>query len=128
EKQLANQAGSLTDDLKKSAHLIKGVNFIGKNLPLQDSKALKTLAFELEREVKDAFIVFGAEVNGKPQLMIAISENLTKDKNLHAGNIIRELAKEINGGGGGQPFFATAGGTDANGLEKAIEKAKEMIA
>lgn len=128
EKQLANQAGSLKDDLKKSAHLINGVNFIGKNLPLQDSKALKTLAFELEREVKDAFIVFGAEVNGKPQLMIAISENLTKDKNLHAGNIIRELAKEINGGGGGQPFFATAGGTDANGLEKAIEKAKEMIA
>jgi alanyl-tRNA synthetase len=128
EKMLANQAGSLKDDLKKSAQLINGVNFIGKKLPLQDSKALKTLAFELEREVKDAFIVFGAEVNGKPQLMIAISEQLTKDKNLHAGNIIRELAKEIKGGGGGQPFFATAGGTDANGLEKAIEKAKEMIA
>ena len=72
-------------------------------------------------------IVFGAEVNGKPQLMVAISENLTKDKDLHAGNMIRELAKEIQGGGGGQPFFATAGGKDVAGLDKAIEKAKEMI-
>ena len=99
----------------------------GAKLPLNDSKAIKTLAYELEREMNNALIVFGAEVNGKPQLMVTISENLTKDKNLHAGNMIRELAKEIQGGGGGQPFFATAGGKDAGGLDSAIEKAKEMI-
>ena len=127
EKLMADQAGNLKDDLKNAAQEINGINFIGAKLPLNDSKAIKTLAYELEREVNDAMIVFGAEVNGKPQLMVAISENLTKDKNLHAGNMIRELAKEIQGGGGGQPFFATAGGKDATGLEKAIEKAKEMI-
>ena len=127
EKLMADQAGNLKDDLKNAAQQINGINFIGAKLPLNDSKAIKTLAYELEREMKDAMIVFGAEVNGKPQLMVAISENLTKDKNLHAGNMIRELAKEIQGGGGGQPFFATAGGKDSGGLEKAIEKAKAMI-
>jgi alanyl-tRNA synthetase len=127
EKLAADQAGSLKDDLKNAAQQINGINFIGAKLPLNDAKAIKTLAYELERELENVMIVFGAEVNGKPQLMVAISESLTKDKNLHAGNMIRELAKEIQGGGGGQPFFATAGGKDSAGLEKAIEKAKAMI-
>ncbi len=127
EKLTADQAGSLKDDLKDTAIQINGIRFIGAKLPLNDTKAIKTLAYELEREVNDVVIVFGAEVNGKPQLMITISENLTKDKKLHAGNMIRELAKEIQGGGGGQPFFATAGGKDSGGLDKAIEKAKTMI-
>ncbi len=127
EKQMANQAGSLKDDLKNAVIQVNGINFIGAKLPLNDAKAIKTLAYELEREIDNVVIVFGAEVSGKPQLMVAISESLTKDKKLHAGNIIRELAKEIQGGGGGQPFFATAGGKDISGLEKAIEKAKSMI-
>lgn len=127
EKLMTSQAGSLKDDLKKATLQIKGINFIGAKLALNDEKAIKTLAYELEREVNDVMIVFGAEVNGKPQLMVAISESLTKTKNLHAGNMIRELAKEIKGGGGGQAFFATAGGKDAKGLDKAIEKAKAMI-
>ena len=59
--------------------------------------------------------------------MVAISENLTKEKDLHAGNMVRELAKEIKGGGGGQPFFATAGGKDVSGLANAIAKAREML-
>ena len=57
-----------------------------------------------------------------------IDEPLVKEKNFKAGNIIYELAKEIQGGGGGQPFFATAGGKDAGGLEKAVEKAKSLVA
>ena len=85
------------------------------------------MAYQLKDEIGDALIVFGAEVNNKPQLLVAISENLTKDKSLHAGNIIRELAKEIQGGGGGQAFFATAGGKDASGLDRAIEKAAALL-
>ncbi|MFQ5448146.1 MAG: DHHA1 domain-containing protein, partial [Saprospiraceae bacterium] len=96
--------------------------------PLQDTNAIKTLAYQLESELGDACIVFGAEVNGKPQLIVAISRNLTENGNaLHAGNMVRELAKEIKGGGGGQPFFATAGGKDLKGLDAAIAKAKSLI-
>ena len=73
------------------------------------------------------FLVLGAEVNGKPSLTIVISEELSKTKDLHAGNIIREAAKEMRGGGGGQPFFATAGGSDVAGIEAAIAKAKNFL-
>ena len=68
EKLQAAQASGLKDDLKNKAEQIDGINFIASTLPLNDSKAIKTLAYELEREVGDALIVFGAEVNGKPQL------------------------------------------------------------
>ncbi len=127
EKLQAAQAGALKGDLVKNAVKINGVNFIGSKLPLSDANAIKNLAYELEREVGDVLIVFGAEVKGKPQLTIAISKNITEDTSLHAGNMIREIAKEIGGGGGGQPFFATAGGTNASGIEKAIGKAKEEL-
>ena len=127
EQMMNEQAGALQGTLKEQAELINGVNFVGARLAISDAKAIKTLAYQLEKELGDAMIVFGAEINGKPQLTVAISENLTKSKDLHAGNIIREIAKEIDGGGGGQAFFATAGGKNPNGLDKAIEKAKVML-
>ena len=124
---LADQAGGLKDELKSKVASINGVNFLSAKLPLNDSNAIKTLSYQLESEIGDALIVFGAEVNNKPQLMITVSKNLTESKDLHAGNMIRELAKEIKGGGGGQAFFATAGGKDASGLEKALARAKELV-
>ncbi|MEM9917758.1 MAG: alanine--tRNA ligase [Bacteroidota bacterium] len=127
ERLLAAQASGLKDELKSKKETINGVNLIASRLPLNDSKAIKTLAYQLEQEVGNALIVFGAEVKGKPQLMVTISESLITEKDLHAGNMVRELAKEIKGGGGGQAFFATAGGKDAGGLDKAIEKAREML-
>ncbi len=127
EKLRAAQAGSLKDDLKKQVEQINGVNFIASRVPITDSKALKTLAYQLKDELGDALIVFGAEVNNKPQLMVTISENLTEEKSLHAGNIVRELAKEIQGGGGGQAFFATAGGKDVGGLDRAIALAAQIL-
>ena len=128
EQLVAEQAGALKGQLKGQVQLVNGVNLIAARLPLQDSNALKTLAFQLESEIGNACIVLGAEIDGKPQLMVAVSRELTENgKGLHAGNMIRELAREIQGGGGGQPFFASAGGKDASGLDRAISKAKELI-
>ena len=127
EQMLAAQAAGLKDQLKGQFAEVNGVNLLATKVSLQDSKALKTLAYNLEKEVGNAVIVFGAVIKDKPQLMVTISENLTKEKDLHAGNMVRELAKNIKGGGGGQAFFATAGGKDASGLDVALEGVKEMV-
>lgn len=121
------QAGALKDDLKKSATQKDGVNFIAAKLPLNDGKAIKTLAMQLEQEIGDALIIFAAEVKNKPQIMVSISKSIVEAKGLNAGKIVNELAAEIGGRGGGQPFFATAGGKDINGLANVITKAKEMM-
>ena len=72
-------------------------------------------------------MVIGAEVKGKPSLSIIISDNLVTEKNLNAGTIMRDIAKEIQGGGGGQPFYANAGGSNLQGIGKALEKAKTYL-
>ena len=125
EQLVAAQASALKDQLKAKVEQVNGVNFLAAKLPLGDSAALKNLAYQLEGELGNACIVFGAEIGGKPQLMVAVSKELTE--RLHAGNMVRELAKEIKGGGGGQAFFATAGGSDASGLERAVGKARELV-
>ncbi len=128
EQLVGEQAQALKGQLKGQIEQVNGVNFLAAKLPLQDSNAVKTLAYQLESEIGNACIVFGAEIDGKPQLMVAISKELTENgKGLHAGNMVRELAKEIQGGGGGQPFFVSAGGKDASGLDRAIAKAKELV-
>ncbi|MFK8009606.1 MAG: alanine--tRNA ligase [Saprospiraceae bacterium] len=127
EKLQNAQAGALKDDLKKNATQKDGVNFIAAKLPLNDGKTIKNLAMQLEQELGDALIVFAAEVKGKPQIMVSISKSIVEAKGLNAGKIVNELAAEIGGRGGGQPFFATAGGKDINGLANAIVKAKEMM-
>ncbi|HMQ61310.1 MAG TPA: alanine--tRNA ligase [Flavilitoribacter sp.] len=121
------QANALKDQLIAGAELINGVRFIGSKLPLSDANAIKNLAFQLEKEVENLVAVMGAESDGKATLTIAVSRNLADSGRFHAGNMVRELAREIQGGGGGQPFFATAGGKDPNGLERAIAKAKILL-
>ncbi|GLR19386.1 alanine--tRNA ligase [Portibacter lacus] len=127
ESLMSEKAGDLQGDLKNTVEVINGINFIGSKLPISDTKAAKTLAYNLEKEVGNVVIIFGIQTEDKAQLMVTISEELTKEKNLHAGNMVRELAKNIKGGGGGQAFFATAGGKDPEGIDAAIEQAKTMI-
>ena len=127
EKLLAAQAGALKGELLQKAQQVKGFYFLSARLPLEDSNAIKNLAYQLEAELKKAVIVFGAEVGGKPQLTVVISRELAEAQGLNAGQIIRELAKDIQGGGGGQAFFATAGGKDASGLDRALARALEVV-
>ena len=88
---------------------------------------IKNILFEMKNEIPALFCVLGAQVKGKPSISVIISDELVKSRNLNAGNIVRELAKEINGGGGGQPFYAQAGGSKPEGLSAAIEKAKGLL-
>ena len=88
---------------------------------------LKDLAHQIKKEMGDFVAVLGANVNGKPQLCVIISDELAKTGKINAVEIIRDSAKEIQGGGGGQPFFATAGGKKVEGLEAAIQKANKFI-
>ena len=103
-----------------------GVNLISEKLEM-NAGSVKELAFELKNQVQNLVMIIGSVYDDKPSLSIMISDNLVKEKKYHAGNIVREAAKEINGGGGGQPFYATAGGKSPEGLQKAIEKAKGLM-
>ena len=120
------RAGNMKGDLINDTIQLNGVNFIGKKVDL-DPKSIKDLIFQLKSEIDNLFIILGAEFEGKSTITLALSDNLVADKDLHAGNIIRVLSKEINGGGGGQAKYATAGGNNPEGIVIAIEKAKEYL-
>jgi alanyl-tRNA synthetase len=128
EKSILEKSSGLKNELAKKVENINGINFIAQRVELPNADAVKNLAYQIKDIVSDLFLVLAADIDGKPNLTVMLSENLVKEKGLNAGNIIRELAKEIQGGGGGQPFFATAGGKDVSGIDKALEKAKSFIA
>ncbi|OYZ50784.1 MAG: hypothetical protein B7Y19_06430 [Sphingobacteriales bacterium 24-40-4] len=127
EKTILERSAGLKHDLIKNALLINGINLIAQQVDLPNTDAVKSLAYAVKDLLNDLFLVLACDIDGKPSLTVMVSENLVKERNLNAGNIVRELAKEIQGGGGGQPFFATAGGKDSSGLVKALEKAKTFI-
>ena len=120
------EAAAAKSDLASNLDVVNGINtFIGE-MPL-DAGAIKDIAFQLKGEKAPFFGVFGSNVGGKVTLTVAISDDLVSGKDLHAGNIVRNLAKYIQGGGGGQPFFATAGGKNPDGLGAAFEEAKGLL-
>ncbi|ACT96857.1 alanine--tRNA ligase [Dyadobacter fermentans] len=102
-------------------------NLIVQKVDVPSADSLKQLSYELRDQVENLIAVFGAEIGGKPQLSVFIAENIVAETGLNAGKIVKDLAREIRGGGGGQPFFATAGGSDASGLDVALEKAKGLF-
>ncbi len=126
EQLLKDKAKNLKGDLKNEITELNGVNFIAKKVDL-DASGIKDLCFELGGEVDNLFALFGADNNGKALLSCYISKNLVTEKDLNAGQIVRELGKHIQGGGGGQPFFATAGGKNPAGIEEALKAAKDYL-
>ncbi len=125
EKLMAAQAGNMKEDLIKAAEDINGVKVIRTILIGLDSKSAKSLAGSIEQIIGDCVILFGID-GEKPQLQLSVSRALT-EKGLHAGNMVSELAKNIKGGGGGQPFYASAGGSDASGLQAAVDQLGGMF-
>lgn len=123
---LKEKAKNLKATLKQSVTNINGVNFLATTVDL-DANSIKDLAFELGNDIENLFFLAGANANGKALLTLYISKDLVASKNLNAGTIIRELGKYIQGGGGGQAYFATAGGKNPAGIVAALEAAKSYI-
>lgn len=127
ENAVREKSLALKRDLESKLQTVNGVNFLATKVDLPSADAVKTLAYALKGAYDNIFVVLGAVIDGKPNLTVVVSDELVKSKGLNAGAIIRDLAKDIQGGGGGQPFFATAGGKDVNGLDKAIARASEFL-
>jgi len=114
-------------DMEDDAEDVNGVAVMSKKVDPILAPVLRDFAFKLKKMHGDIVAVLGANVKGKPQLAIVISDNVVKEKHLNASEIVREAAKYMQGGGGGQPFFATAGGKNIEGLEEAIKAARSII-
>jgi alanyl-tRNA synthetase len=118
--------GTLAADLLNEATSREGVTILQKRISIPSSH-IKNLSFELKTRCKDSFfLVIGNESEEKASITILISDNLISERGLHAGNLVKELAKEIGGGGGGQAGMATAGGTNPAGIDSAIQKATDL--
>ena len=126
EALLKDKAKNLKTELKAEISEINGVNFLAKKVDL-DAGGIKDLAFQLGDEFENLFLLFGTEQNGKALLSCYISKDLAKEKDLHAGKIVKDLGKYIQGGGGGQPFFATAGGKKPEGINEALQEAQAYL-
>ncbi|MGO3267316.1 MAG: alanine--tRNA ligase [Sphingobacteriaceae bacterium] len=124
---ISDKAKLLKTEIENKLETIGEVNFIATVVDLPSADAVKTVAFALKGAINNLFLVLGANIGGKPSITVMISEDLAKSRGFHAGNIVKELAKEIQGGGGGQPFFATAGGKNLDRLPNAISRAKEFV-
>ena len=123
---LKEKAKNIKGDLKNEVVELNGVHFLTKELDL-DAAGLKDLAFELGGEIDNLFILFGSKANDKALLTCYIDKQLVSSKGLDAGKIVRELGKHIQGSGGGQPFFATAGGKKPEGIAIALAQVKDYI-
>lgn len=121
------QANQLKEELAQKAVKSNGSTLIIEKVKVPGPDALKDIAFALRNRFDDLLLVLAADVEGKPQIAVMIGEKLAQAGKWHAGNMVKELAKEIDGGGGGQPFFATAGGKNLNGLDAVLEKARNRF-
>ncbi|MFD2552546.1 alanine--tRNA ligase [Bizionia sediminis] len=123
---LQDKAKHLKGHLEQALTTINGMQFLATTVDL-DAAGIKDVCFELGNKYQNLFLVFGSENNGKAFLSCYISKELVASHGLHAGKIVKELGAHIQGGGGGQPFFATAGGKNPAGLNKALEAVKAFL-
>ena len=121
----AQKAAQFKEELVKNAREVNGVKVVAGVLPIEPQNA-KDMAFQLRTQFPENLLVaIGCAVGSKPTLTVALSDDLVKDGK-NAGQIVREAGKLIQGGGGGQPHFATAGGKNADGLKAAVDKVIEL--
>jgi len=127
EKYQALSASSILKNLIEKALKIHDISFISGKIEADSVDTLRTIAFEARKTSDNTVLVIGSSINGKANIVVMVSDNLVKEKKLNAVTIIKEIAGEIDGSGGGQPFLATAGGKRPEGISKAIGKAANYI-
>ncbi len=127
ELMYQQQSNLLKDELALKAVKSNGHTLILEKVQAPNADSLKNIAYALRNQFEDLLLVLAADVDSKPQVTVMIGEKLALTNKFHAGNMVKELAKEIDGNGGGQPFFATAGGKNLNGLDAVLVKAKTMF-
>ncbi|HTA84188.1 MAG TPA: alanine--tRNA ligase, partial [Bacteroidia bacterium] len=127
EKLSREQGKQLKGELLTKKQQIGNTVFVAEKVDILSADVAKDLCFQMKGEVPNLFLILGAEINGKANLFLAMSDELTKAKNWNASSLIREFSKEIQGGGGGQAFYATAGGTNIQGIGNALTKAKSWV-
>ncbi len=126
ETLLKEKAKGLKTQLLNELEAVNGIQFLAKKVDL-DAGGIKDLSFEMGQNKQDLFLLLASDKGGKALLSCYISKELAVAKELNAGTIVRELGKHIQGGGGGQAFFATAGGKNPAGIPEALEKVKSYI-
>ncbi len=120
-------ASQIKDQIKGKAEQVGQIAFIAQQVEVNNADMVKKIAYELRNEVDNLFLVLGADLNGKAHLTLMFSDNLVEQHGLNAGKLIRDLAKHMQGGGGGQAFYASAGGKKPAGIPAAIAAAKEVV-
>jgi len=120
------RAMAAKEGLRSRFSTVNGVSFLSEEVSL-DAGSVKDIAFQWRGELTTFMAVLGSKEEGKVTLTCVLSDDLVKDRGLNASAIIRALSTDIRGGGGGQAFFATAGGSHPEGLSRALSRAKEFL-
>jgi alanyl-tRNA synthetase len=127
EKYQAQSAKDSLKHLSENARLINGIKFMSGQINTDSPEVLKTIAFEARKSSPESILVIGSASGDKANIVVMVTDDLIKSRNINAVDIIKGISSEIRGGGGGQPFLATAGGKNPDGIPLAIRKAEEII-
>ncbi len=127
EKYHYQKAMAALRDLEKDAVTTNDIRFISGQVETDTPDTLRTIAFEMRKLSENTILVIASATEGKANLVVMVSDNLVKEKKINAVSLIKEIAGEINGGGGGQPFLATAGGKNPDGIKRALKKAEDIV-
>lgn len=121
ESMMMQKAQAVKQELLQNKIACNGFNLICSQVDIPSAEAVKSISFEIKNQEPNIVALLATVIDGKPFLSLILSDNLVTEKNMNAATVLRDLAKHIQGGGGGQPFYSTAGGKQIHGLKAAIE-------
>jgi len=127
EKFQAQSALLIKMSVEEKAINLGAFRMISEQVEVESIEMLKTIAHQIRNSGIDTVLVLGSEIEGKAILLVMVSDNLVNLKKIDAVSIIKEISPEIQGGGGGQPFLATAGGKKPAGIQASLSKALKLI-